>query len=77
MHQAIAALSKAGINVIADHVLVEAQWLKACAELFSELRFISSRALPAEVLIQRSWNARRDAGSGSGPAPPGASTWYL
>jgi len=37
MHQAIAALSRAGNNVIADHVLVEPQWLQECINLFSDL----------------------------------------
>jgi chloramphenicol 3-O phosphotransferase len=37
MHQAIAALAWAGNNVIADHVLLEAGWVRECAELFAEL----------------------------------------
>lgn len=37
MHQAIAALSRAGCNVIADHVLIEPRWLEECSMLFSDL----------------------------------------
>lgn len=37
MHQTIAALSRAGNNVVADHVLVEHQWLEECTSLFSNL----------------------------------------
>ena len=37
MHQAIAALAKAGNHVIADHVLVEPIWWRECAALFAAL----------------------------------------
>lgn len=37
MHHAIAALSRAGNNVIADHVLVEPAWTTECAALFAGL----------------------------------------
>ncbi len=37
MHQSIAALSRAGNNVVADHVLVERRWVDECAALFSDL----------------------------------------
>jgi len=37
MRQAIAALSRTGNNVIADHVLVELQWLQEWISLFSVL----------------------------------------
>lgn len=37
MHRAIAALSRAGNNIVAEHVLVEPQWLVECANLFSGL----------------------------------------
>jgi chloramphenicol 3-O phosphotransferase len=36
MHRTILALSQAGLNVIADHVLVEPAWVAECARLFSE-----------------------------------------
>lgn len=37
MHQAIAALARAGNNIVADHVLLEAAWVQECAELFAGL----------------------------------------
>ena len=37
MHHAIAGLSRSGMNVIADHVMVEQAWVEECVELFSEL----------------------------------------
>lgn len=54
MHQAIATLSKSGLNVVADHVLVEPGWLDDCVRLFAELPayFIGIRC-PLEVLIER------------------------
>ena len=54
MHHAIAALSRAGNNVIADHVLIEQQWLHDCAQLFSDLPayFVAVRC-PLEVLERR------------------------
>lgn len=54
MHQAIAALSLAGVNVVADHVLVEPDWLRQCIRLFSPLPayFVGVRC-PLEVLEQR------------------------
>ncbi|MDQ4077018.1 MAG: chloramphenicol phosphotransferase [Chloroflexota bacterium] len=60
MHHAIAALSRAGNNVIADHVLVEPQWLQECATLFSDLPayFVGVRC-PIEVVEQRE-RERRD-----------------
>jgi chloramphenicol 3-O phosphotransferase len=60
MHQIIAALSRAGNNVVADHVLVERRWLEECARLFSELPalFVGVRC-PLEVLEGRE-AARRD-----------------
>lgn len=54
MHQTIVALSRAGNNVIADHVLVEPAWLDECIDLFSELPafFIGVRC-PLHVLERR------------------------
>ncbi|MBN1318868.1 MAG: hypothetical protein JXA42_25530 [Anaerolineales bacterium] len=54
MHQTIAALSRSGNNVIADHVLVESKWMEECAKLFSVLDalFVGVRC-PLEVLEQR------------------------
>jgi chloramphenicol 3-O phosphotransferase len=60
MHQAIAALSLAGNNVIADHVLVEPDWLRQCIRLFSPLpAFFVGVRCPLEVLEQRE-QARRN-----------------
>ena len=60
MHHAIAALSQAGNNVVADHVLVEPQWLQECIHLFcdSPALFVGVRC-PLEVLVQRE-RERRD-----------------
>lgn len=54
MHQAIAVLSLAGNNVIADHVLVETGWLQQCIDSFSTLPayFVGVRC-PLAVLEQR------------------------
>ena len=54
MHHAIVALAKAGNNVIADHVLVEQQWLDECVNLFSDLHaFFIGVKCPLEVVQQR------------------------
>lgn len=60
MHHTIAALSRTGNHVIADHVLVEPDWLRECAALLSELPayFIGVRC-PLEVLEERE-QARKD-----------------
>ncbi len=54
LHHSIAALSLAGNNVLADHVLVEPAWVRECARLFAELPalFVGLRC-PLEVLEQR------------------------
>ncbi|MGQ0550607.1 MAG: chloramphenicol phosphotransferase CPT family protein [Armatimonadota bacterium] len=60
MHHAIAALSRAGNNVIADHVLVDPQWLDECARLFSDLpTYFVAVHCPLEVLKKRE-KARKD-----------------
>jgi chloramphenicol 3-O phosphotransferase len=54
MHRAIAALSLAGCNVIADHVLVELAWVIECIELFADLpAYLIGVQCPLEVLEQR------------------------
>jgi chloramphenicol 3-O phosphotransferase len=60
MHQTIATLSRAGNNVVAEHVLVEPLWLEECARLFSDLPalFVGVRC-PLAVLEQRE-AARKD-----------------
>lgn len=54
MHQTITTLARAGLNVIADHVLVEPAWLHECAARLSDLPafFIGVRC-PLAVLEQR------------------------
>jgi len=54
MHHTIAALSRAGNNVVADHVLVERQWLLECSRLFSELpALFVGVCCPLEVVERR------------------------
>jgi chloramphenicol 3-O phosphotransferase len=60
MHRAIAELSRAGLNVVADHVLVERCWLDECATLFADLpAYLVGVRCPLEVLEQRE-SARRN-----------------
>jgi chloramphenicol 3-O phosphotransferase len=54
MHRAVLALSQAGCNVIADHVLVESAWAKGCADLFAGLpAYLIGIQCPLDVLEQR------------------------
>jgi chloramphenicol 3-O phosphotransferase len=54
MHQAIEAISQAGCNVIADHVLVEASWWLDCVERFSDRpAYLVGVRCPLEVVEQR------------------------
>ncbi len=60
MHAAIAALSKNGMNVIADHVLVEEDWARDCSRLFFDLpAYLIGLRCPLEVLELRE-RSRRD-----------------
>lgn len=60
MHQAIATLSRAGCNVLADHVLLEPAWRAECQTLFRGLPSLLVGVLcPAEALTQRE-QARAD-----------------
>ena len=60
MHRAIQSLSLAGINVVADHVLVDEAWLHDCASLFAPLpAYLIGLRCPLEVLEQRE-QLRRD-----------------
>jgi len=54
MHHAIAIMSQAGNNIIADHVLIERQWVLECACLFADLPalFVGVHC-PLEILEQR------------------------
>jgi len=54
MHQAIATLSRAGLNVVADHVLVESAWVDECSTLFADLpAYLIGVRCPIDVLEQR------------------------
>ena len=60
MQHAIAAAARAGLNVIADHVLVEQSWVEECARLFCELpAYLVGIQCPLEVLEERE-RSRRD-----------------
>lgn len=59
MHRCIAALSQSGLNVLADHVLVEAAWVQDCAQLFAGLpAYLIGIHCPLEVLEQRERDRR-------------------
>ncbi len=54
MHQAIAALARAGNNLLADHVLVEPAWVSECGRLFCDLpAYLVGIRCPLEVLEER------------------------
>jgi chloramphenicol 3-O phosphotransferase len=54
MHRAIATLSLSGLNVIADHVLVEPDWVADCAHVFSHLpAYLIGVRCSLEVLVAR------------------------
>ncbi len=60
MHKVIQLLSLEGMNVVADHVMVEPEWVEECARLFSPLpAYFVGVQCPLEVLIQREF-ARKD-----------------
>ena len=54
MHKVIQLLSQQGLNVIADHVMVESLWVEECTRLFAPLpAYFIGIHCPLEVLIQR------------------------
>jgi chloramphenicol 3-O phosphotransferase len=60
MHRAIVSLSYSGMNVVADHVLVEPDWVRDCATLLCELpAFLIGVRCPLAVLEERE-RSRRD-----------------
>lgn len=60
MHHAIAELAKAGLNVVADHVLVEPDWVAECADLFWDLpAYLIAIRCPLEIVEERE-RSRRD-----------------
>jgi chloramphenicol 3-O phosphotransferase len=68
MHHAIAALAESGLNVIADHVLIEPEWVAECARLFQGLpAYLIGVRCVLEILEERE-RARKDGGSGQAKA---------
>ncbi len=60
MHRSIAALSRAGMCVVADHVLVEPVWVRECASWLADLpAFLVAVYCPLDVLERRE-QERRD-----------------
>ncbi len=60
MHHAIAAVATSGLNVLADHVLVEQSWVEECARLFSGIRaYLIGLHCPLGVLEERE-RSRKD-----------------
>ncbi len=54
MHSAIRALSLAGLNLVADHVLVEPAWARECAEMFSgHSAYLVGVTCPLDILEKR------------------------
>lgn len=54
MHRAIAALSQAGNCVVADHVLVEPEWVTDCANVLADLpAWLIGVRCPLPVLVER------------------------
>lgn len=54
MHHSILALSNLGLNVVADHVLIEKPWLAECVELFHDKpAYLIGIKCPLEVVEQR------------------------
>lgn len=54
MHRAIAALSRAGLNVVADHVLVEPVWVADCTAVLAGLpAWLIGVRCPLPVLVER------------------------
>lgn len=68
MHHAVAALSRSGINVIMDHVLVDPAWVREIVDLFNGLPvIIVGIRCPLEVLIERE-SARKNRTPGQAAA---------
>lgn len=60
MHRAIVAIAEAGINVVADHVLLDPAWVADCARLLAELpAFFVGVRCPLAVVEERE-RTRRD-----------------
>ncbi len=60
MHHAILELAKSGLNIIADHVLLEKKWVDECAALFHDMNaYLVGVRCPLEVLEERE-HSRKD-----------------
>lgn len=60
MHRAMLTLAENGFNLLADHVLVEPDWVQDCADLFADQHaYLIGIHCPLEVLEQRE-KERRD-----------------
>ncbi len=60
MHRAMLTLAENGFNLLADHVLVEPDWVQDCASLFANQHaYLIGIRCPLEVLEQRE-KERRD-----------------
>lgn len=54
MHRAMAAISRTGCHVVADHVLVEPAWVNDCAEVLADLpAYLIGIRCPTPVLEAR------------------------
>lgn len=54
MHHAIAAISRSGTSVVADHVMLEPAWLTECAHLLAGLpAYLFGLHCPLDVLVER------------------------
>ena len=60
MHRAMLSLAENGFNLLADHVMVEPDWVQDCADLFADQHaYLIGIHCPLEVLEQRE-KERRD-----------------
>lgn len=68
MHHAVAALSRSGINIIMDHVLVDTAWVREITGLFAGLPVcMVGIHCPLEVLVERE-NSRKNRTPGQAAA---------
>ncbi len=59
MHRSLAELSRSGLNVLADHVLVEPEWVRECAGFLADLpAYLIGIRCPLEVVEQRERDRR-------------------
>jgi chloramphenicol 3-O phosphotransferase len=59
MHRSVAALAAAGLDVIVDHVLLEAAWLQECRRLWADLEWwLVGVQCPLAVIEERERDRR-------------------